>query len=165
VSAATTLPGWTPYRSTWLERLAVIRAKKQLARGGYSIKIDGNLDPVTKSALADYLRPDSAHPLDPNLGAALQGTWITGPPQPSGLEQPLRPRPPDQVRRASSDRPWRSAGCERERSCLDPQADISSTEGRWQPVTGVERHWNAAAANNGDQTPTPRRGKVDAVPR
>jgi hypothetical protein len=78
VSAATALPGWTPITSTWLDRLAVIRAKKQLVRAGYSIKVDGNLDPVTKSALADYLRLDSSHPLYPNLAAALQGTWITG---------------------------------------------------------------------------------------
>jgi len=78
VSAATSLPGWTPSGSTWLERLAVNRAKKQLVRAGYSIKVDDNLDPVTKSALADYLPLDSSHPLDPNLAAALQGTWITG---------------------------------------------------------------------------------------
>ena len=78
VSAATSLPVWTPIAPTWLERLAVIRAKKQLVRAGYSIKVDGNLDPVTKSALADYLQLDSAHLLDPNLAAALQGTWITG---------------------------------------------------------------------------------------
>src|SRR5436309_11327736 len=78
VRAATSLPVWTPITSTWLRHLAVIRAKKQLVRAGYSIKVDGILDPVTKSALADYLRLDSAHPLDPNLAAALQGTWITG---------------------------------------------------------------------------------------
>jgi hypothetical protein len=78
VSAATSLPRWTPSGSAWLERLAVNRAKKQLVRAGYSIKLDDNLDPVTKSALADYLPLDSSHPLDPNLAAALQGTWITG---------------------------------------------------------------------------------------
>jgi hypothetical protein len=75
VSAATSLPVWTPIPSTWLERPAVIRAKKKLVRAGYSIKVDGNLDPITKSALAEL---DSAHPLDPTLAAALQGTWITG---------------------------------------------------------------------------------------
>jgi hypothetical protein len=78
VSAAASLPVWTPIASTWLERLAVMRAKKQLVRAGYSIKVDGKLDPVTKSALADYLRLDPAHPLDPILAAALQGTWISG---------------------------------------------------------------------------------------
>ena len=78
VSAATSLPLWTPIPSTWLERLAVIRAKKELVRAGYSIKVNGNLDPITKSALADYLQLDPAHPLDPILAAALQGTWITG---------------------------------------------------------------------------------------
>jgi len=78
VSPATSLPVWTPIASTWLERLAVNRTKKQLVRAGYSIKVDGNLDPITKSALADYLQLDPAHPLDPILAAALQGTWITG---------------------------------------------------------------------------------------
>jgi len=78
VSAATSLPVWTPIPSTWLERLAVIRAKKQLVRAGYSIKANGNLDPIMKSALADYLPLDPAHTLDPILAAALQGTWITG---------------------------------------------------------------------------------------
>jgi hypothetical protein len=78
VSTATSPPVWTPIASTWLERPAVIRAKKQLLRAGYSIKVNGNLDPITKSALADYLRLDPAHPLDPILAAALQGTWITG---------------------------------------------------------------------------------------
>ena len=78
VSAPTSLSVWTPIPATWLERLAVIRAKKQLVRAGYSIKVDGNFDPITKSALADYLPLDPAHPLDPILAAALQGTWITG---------------------------------------------------------------------------------------
>jgi hypothetical protein len=76
--AAMSFPVWTPIAPTWLEDLAVIRAKKQLVRAGYSIKVDGNLDPITKSALADYLQLDSSHPLDPDLAAALQGTWITG---------------------------------------------------------------------------------------
>ena len=78
VSAATSPPVWTPIASTWLERLAVIRAKKQLVRAGYSIAVDGKLGPVTKSALADYLQLDATHPLSPFLASALQGTWITG---------------------------------------------------------------------------------------
>lgn len=56
----------------------VIRLKKQLVRTGYSIKVDGKLDPVAKSALADYLRADAAHPLSPSLARALAGTVITG---------------------------------------------------------------------------------------
>jgi hypothetical protein len=78
VSAATSVPAWTPIASPWLERLEVVHLKKQLTRAGYSIKVDGNLDPVTKSALADYLQLDRAHPLSPFLADALQGTVITG---------------------------------------------------------------------------------------
>lgn len=54
------------------------RLEKQLVRAGYSIKVDGKLDPVAKSALADYLRADAAHPLSPSLARALAGTVITG---------------------------------------------------------------------------------------
>lgn len=69
---------WTPFTSPWLERLDVTHLEAQLVRAGYSIKVDGNLDPITKSALADYLRLDSAHPLTPSLASELEGTVITG---------------------------------------------------------------------------------------
>ena len=69
---------WTPFTSAWLERLDVRHLEAQLVRAGYSIKVDGNLDPITKSALADYLRLDSAHPLTPSLASVLEGTVITG---------------------------------------------------------------------------------------
>lgn len=78
VTAATDAPAWRPIASPWLEHLDVIRIEKQLVRAGYSIKDDGSLDPVTKNALADYLRPDQAHPLSPFLASALEGTVITG---------------------------------------------------------------------------------------
>jgi hypothetical protein len=77
-SAATSASTSTPIASPWLERLEVIRLKKQLVRAGYSIEVAGNLDPVTKSALADYLQLDSTHPLSPFLAAALENTVITG---------------------------------------------------------------------------------------
>lgn len=69
---------WTPFASPWLERLDVTHLEAQLVRAGYSLKVDGNLDPITKSALADYLRLDSAHPLTPSLASELEGTVITG---------------------------------------------------------------------------------------
>ena len=78
VTAATRIPVSTPSAPAWLEHLEVINEKKELVRAGYAIKVDANLDPVTKSALADYLRLDSAHPLSPFLAGALTGTVITG---------------------------------------------------------------------------------------
>ena len=78
VAAATAEATWTPIASPWLEQLEVIHLKKQLVRAGYSIKVEGTLDPITKSALADYLRLDRAHPLSPFLASALEGTVITG---------------------------------------------------------------------------------------
>ena len=69
---------WTPFASPWLECLDVTHLEEQLVRAGYSIKVDGNLDPITKSALADYLRLDSAHPLTPSVASVLEGTVITG---------------------------------------------------------------------------------------
>jgi hypothetical protein len=50
----------------------------QLAQAGYGIDINGTLDPVMKSALADFVRPDASHPLDPYLVEKLEGTVITG---------------------------------------------------------------------------------------
>jgi hypothetical protein len=77
-SASTSVPAWAPTASTWPGGLEVIQLKKQLVRAGYSIKVNGNLDPVTKSALADFLQLDSAHPLSPSLADELEGTVITG---------------------------------------------------------------------------------------
>jgi len=70
VSSAMPIPTWLlPVYGTGLQR--------QLVRAGYSIRVDGILDPVTKSALADFLRPSRRHPLNPSLAAALHGTVIT----------------------------------------------------------------------------------------
>lgn len=77
VAATTEAPAWNPDASLWLGGLEVIDLEKQLVRAGYSLEVDGKLDPVTKSALADFLRPSSAHPLSPSLARALEGTVIT----------------------------------------------------------------------------------------
>jgi hypothetical protein len=77
VAVASAAPPWNPAASLWLERLGVVGLKRQLVRAGYSLKVDGRLDPVTKSALADFLRPSSAHPLSPALARVLEGTVIT----------------------------------------------------------------------------------------
>ena len=69
---------WTSAGSPWLKNLEIIRLKKQLVRAGYSIKVDGGLDPVTKSALADYAQLDATHPISPFLAEVLRGTVITG---------------------------------------------------------------------------------------
>src|SRR5436190_12985148 len=78
LEAAAPVATWTAPAQLWVERLDLIRLKNQLVRAGYSIKVDGKLDPVAKSGLADYLRPDAAHPLSPSLVRALAGTVITG---------------------------------------------------------------------------------------
>jgi Putative peptidoglycan binding domain len=77
-SSATPAPSFTPVAALWLRRAEVVRLQKQLVRAGYSIAVDGKLDPLTKSALADYLPLDATHPLSPFLASALAGTWITG---------------------------------------------------------------------------------------
>jgi hypothetical protein len=56
-------------------------------RAGYSIAVDGKLDPVTKSALADYLQLEPTHPLSPFLASALAGNWITGYRNPAAWNQ------------------------------------------------------------------------------
>jgi hypothetical protein len=78
VSVSTSALAWTPITSPWLGRLNLIQLKRQLVRAGYSLEVDGNLDPVAKSALADFLRIDAAHPLSPSIGGLLEGTVITG---------------------------------------------------------------------------------------
>jgi hypothetical protein len=75
---ATAAQALKPIATPWLARLEVIYLENQLVRAGYSLKVDGSLDPVTKSALADYLELDSAHPLSRFLASALEGTVITG---------------------------------------------------------------------------------------
>ena len=77
-SSAAAVPARSPIFAPWAEHFEVISLKRELVRAGYSVEVDGNLDPVTKSALADYLQLDSAHPLSPFLASALDGTVITG---------------------------------------------------------------------------------------
>lgn len=66
----------------------VIDLQRQLRSAGYeltmttdvdySLPITFRLDPVTRSAAADYLRPTEASPLGFRLALALRGTVITG---------------------------------------------------------------------------------------
>ena len=83
--AGSAVPLWPPISLPWLQPLVttdvdkqLVGIDKQLLDAGYSIKADGKLDPVKKSALADYLRPDSTHPLSAPLARQLDGTVITG---------------------------------------------------------------------------------------
>ena len=76
-SQTPSIPPLSQIASPWLAHAEVLGLKKKLARAGYSVKIDGNLDPIAKSALADYLRPEAAHALSPFLAGALEDTVIT----------------------------------------------------------------------------------------
>ena len=67
----------TPTFRTWLRPIDVVGVQRQLVRAGYSIPVTGVLDPITKSALADFLRPSSSDRLGPSLAYALRGTVIT----------------------------------------------------------------------------------------
>jgi hypothetical protein len=58
--------------------LRVAGLQQTLRDSGYSIAATGMLDPVTRSAAADFIQVDGAHPLDRWLATALQGTVITG---------------------------------------------------------------------------------------
>jgi hypothetical protein len=82
--AGSAVPLWPPISLPWLQPLVtdvdkqLVSIDKQLVDAGYSIKADGKLDPVKKSALADYLRPNSTHPPSASLAPQLEGTVITG---------------------------------------------------------------------------------------
>jgi hypothetical protein len=78
VAAAAPAPTWTPIASSWVEAFAVRDLKRQLVRAGYQVKVDDSLDAVTKSAVADYLRPGSAGSLGPVLPRALGSTILLG---------------------------------------------------------------------------------------
>jgi hypothetical protein len=78
VVPASPVPTWTSISSPSLERVEITGLEKRLVRAGYSIKVDGRLDPVRRSALADYLQLDSARPLGSFLAAELDGTVFTG---------------------------------------------------------------------------------------
>jgi hypothetical protein len=71
----------SPAASARLDSYFVLRVaglQQRLRGSGYSIGATGMLDPVTRSAAADFIQVDAAHPLDPWLATALQGTVITG---------------------------------------------------------------------------------------
>jgi Tol biopolymer transport system component len=120
----------------------VVALEQQLVRAGYSLKVDGKLDPVTKSALADFLRPSSAHPLSPSLARALQGTVITT------LRNPA---------------PWNSRfGLNRktnfvERPLTGPGGQLDAN-GNIRPVPGLVAPGRAQAAR-------PKNGKIAFVDR
>jgi len=96
VAAAAPAPAWTPLGSPWVDAVDVRDLKTQLLRAGYQVKVDDSLDPVTKSALADYLRPGSAGWVGPVIGHALAGTVLLGRQNPAawnrrfGLDRPTR---------------------------------------------------------------------------
>jgi hypothetical protein len=96
VATAAAAPAWTLFGSPWPEAVDVRDLKRQLVRAGYQVKVDDRLDPVTQSALADYLRPGSASWLGPVLGHALAGTVLVGRQNPVawnrrfGLDRPTK---------------------------------------------------------------------------
>jgi len=59
---------------TW----SVSDLQRRLRVAGYALPVTGVLDPVTKSAAADFLRPGQVDSLWPSLAVGLQGTAITG---------------------------------------------------------------------------------------
>jgi len=63
--------------SYFTEPLQVNDLQRQLRRAGYSLSVTGVLDPLTRSATADFLVVSESSPLDPALAQALQGTVIT----------------------------------------------------------------------------------------
>ena len=52
--------------------------QQTLRDNGYAIAATDMLDPLTRSAAADFVRVDAKHPLDPWLAVAMAGTVLTG---------------------------------------------------------------------------------------
>ena len=77
-AAAAPPPAWTPFLTPWAEAVDVRDLKRQLVRAGYQVPIDDSLDPVTKSAFADYLLPDFESSLGPGFASVLRGTVLLG---------------------------------------------------------------------------------------
>lgn len=71
-------PARTPFESPWADAVNLRDLKRQLVRAGYQVRVDDSLDPVTKSAFADYLLPGAASSLGQGLAAALRGTVLLG---------------------------------------------------------------------------------------
>ena len=91
-SAGSTQPAppiatWNATPADWLSRLEVAHLQKGLVAAGYSLRVDGKLGSVTKSALADYLRPTAAKPLGRSLAGALEGTVLTSRRDPAAWNQ------------------------------------------------------------------------------
>ena len=61
-----------------LQSWSVSALQRQLRGAGYAVTVTGVLDPVTKSATADFLLPGDIASLGPSLAGELQGTAITG---------------------------------------------------------------------------------------
>jgi Tol biopolymer transport system component len=96
VAAAAPAPAWTPLASPWVDAVDVRDLKRQLVAAGYQVKVDDSLDPVTKSAFADFLRPGSRSSFGPGLVSALRGTVLLGRQNPAawnvrfGLNRPTK---------------------------------------------------------------------------
>lgn len=61
-----------------IHRVDIKGIQNHLRAVGYDIKVTGKLDPITKSALGDYLRPNKQHPVGAALAQLLRGTTLTG---------------------------------------------------------------------------------------
>ena len=65
-------PVWTALESPWAEAVNIRDLKRQLVGAGYQVRVDDSLDPVTKSAFADYLTPGTASSLGAGLARAVE---------------------------------------------------------------------------------------------
>jgi hypothetical protein len=71
-------PAAVPSAASPLQDWSISDLQRQLRAAGYGIPVSAVLDPVTKSASADFLRPGQVGSLGPWLAGELQGTAITG---------------------------------------------------------------------------------------
>lgn len=65
-------------KTVYPKPLNVKGLQRHLKSVGYKIAIDGKMGPLTKSALADYLKVKKGKGIGPALAAAMKGTKITG---------------------------------------------------------------------------------------
>ena len=61
--------------------------QRHLRKQGYQVKVDGKMGPLTKSALADYLKLGKGSKMSPEMARALKGTVITGKRNPKAWNQ------------------------------------------------------------------------------
>jgi Tol biopolymer transport system component len=142
VATAAAAPEWTPFGLPWLEAVDVRDLKRQLLQAGYQVKVDDTLDPVTESALADYLQPGSASSLGP-VGQALAGTVLLG-----------RQNPVAWNRRFGLDRPTKFV----ERPLTGRGGQLDANGNLRTPLAVLPSGRQAAAA-------APRNGKIAFVDR